>query len=242
VDGIPITTSAHCCPSLEKLKLYGLHPVHFEALIFCLGRSCRLISTLNIVDCTVTSFALRCIAGMEALRDLTLDSSNGVAAVDIVLLVELPLTRLDLNAGKGAASIVLAFPHAPISRTLQRLCIIMGGPDDPTEPTRRISDSRLATALACCPQLIDVALLSKEGVFGRRGVAGLQAMAAGCPLLSSINLPLTVGGLFCVGARCPNLRMCVSRYDIVDLKRICEDLQTLYPKVKWMLGADYGFI
>ena len=70
-------------------------------------------------------------------------------------------------------------------------------------------------------------------VFGREGLEGLQAMAVGCPLLESVSLDLTVDGIHYLATHCPNLKECMPGNKLE--KFVCDDLQTLYPQVEWVI-------
>ena len=78
-----------------------------------------------------------------------------------------------------------------------------------------------------------------ECVFGRNGLAGLQAMAAGCQLLTVVSLHLTVSGIHCLGTsftqlkKCAMLNKCEQGEPAPAGFPSLEELQTQYPAVEW---------
>ena len=75
--------------------------------------------------------------------------------------------------------------------------------------------------------------------FGHNGLSGLEAMAAGCPLLTDLSLQLTASGIHFVGTHFTGLKKC----EVLNKREegaatpagfpSIEELQILYPAITW---------
>ena len=252
-DSLAVST-LHQCRLLENLKLLSLslskqgqlgNEVEFFTRI---GRSCIHLRKLHLSCIDLTEANLRGIAAMEALKDLALLDCGGltvssVAALAVMKLVKLCIDNPQVYGGLPVAnmqSIVGSFVGSNISQTLESFSVKIL---DHTIPP---DDIQVATALASCHQLKSLAvrnLCRATGcVFGRNGLAGLKAMATGCPLLADITLDLTVSGVHYVGTHFANLMKCtVTTYNSKERVSFVpagtpsvKELQTLYPAVEWV--------
>ena len=73
-------------------------------------------------------------------------------------------------------------------------------------------------------------------MFGRNGLDGLQAMAAGCPLLADVALELTISGIHFLGTHFTSGKKCwIFKFSYITKERPSPtELQTLYPAIKWI--------
>ncbi len=134
-----------------------------------------------------------------------------------------------------------SFIGSNISQTLKTLYLKLYDNITP------VDDVQVATALASCVNLEKVTVSAGEEeacVYGSRdSLAGLQAMAVGCPLLEDFCLALTVPALHFLGTHLTNLKKCVMHsrgtYEVLETVPTpegfpsIEELQTLYPAVTW---------
>jgi hypothetical protein len=182
---------------------------------------------------------------MEALKELTLQGCHGLTDAGMAVLATVNLDCLSLRGNNGWSEASLQFfGVSNISQTLESLDLYV------YEHTTPIDDVQVATALASCHNLKKLTIHSFDDgcVFGRSGLDGLQAMATGCPLLTDVELHLTVPGLHYLATHCSNLKYCAVYYNLVaggapppPLAHFrtpegfpsIEELQTLYPAVKW---------
>jgi hypothetical protein len=195
---------------------------------------------------------LRGIAGMETVKELTLEdcvdlTDAGMAVLATMKLVTLCIYERHLDDEYGdddddgdddewIVAFLQSFVGSNISQTLETFRLSVGGNHT------SVDDVQVATALASCHNLKTLSVCCGENdgcVFGCNGLDGLQAMAAGCPLLTEVQLYLTAPGLHCLGTHCTNLRKCfVFNGHMVETSApegfpSIEELQTLYPAVKW---------
>jgi hypothetical protein len=168
-----------------------------------------------------------------------------MVGADIAALATLKLSKLSIEIVRGGdawgEAAMQSFVGSNISQTLKsfRLSVYY-------ETATPIDDVQVATAFASCHNLKKLAIsLGNDDAFmiGRNGLDGLQAMATGCPLLTDVSLPLTIGGIHYLGTHFTHLKTCM-----VDNRRLngartpvgfpsIEELQTLYPAVKWRYKA-----
>ena len=200
--------------------------------------SCPLLRDLDLSKCTLTPSILRNIATMGALTRLQI--SGGVTAEGFAILGTMRLTDLSLRARADdddwtEASVRSLLVDSNLSRTLEALELNDGFTMQP------ISDHQVALALACCPNLktLDVDFQEETCVFGRSGLAGLQAIAAGCPSLALFSLQVTVDGIHSLGTQFPQLKKCWVKNRFSEEGAASpegfpspEELKTLYPTVK----------
>ena len=201
-------------------------------VLTALCQSCPLLEELRLVDTSLDAFDK--IAGMESLRDLDLDHCHGLTDAGMAALAVLRLTNLLKWEGRGNLTEVAlqSFVGANISHTLEDFYLNI-------DSDRLIDDELVATALASCHNLKELQVQWGEDkcTFGRNGLDGLQAMAAGCPLLYTVALYATVPALHCIAAHCSNLKTCTTSLSSDDLR---DDLRTSYPAIEWHfdLGND----
>lgn len=114
-------------------------------------------------------------------------------------------------------------------------------------------DVHMATALASCHNLktLTVDLGHNVCVFGRNGLKSLQALVTGCPLLSDVELHLTVPGIHFLGTHyshqasylethCTHQASCdvlnMSTNEVMTHPQgfsSIEELNAQYPAVRW---------
>jgi hypothetical protein len=174
---------------------------------------------------------------MEALKELSLEWCAGVrgTAAGMAVFATMQLVRLyisELQRDDWTDASLQSFVGSSISQTLESFELSADGDATP------IDDIQIATDLASCHNLktLTVCLGENDCVFGRDGLDGLQAMATGCPLLADIGLYVTLPGLHYLATHFTNLKKCrVFNADpeLEDGFPSIEELQTLYPAVKW---------
>jgi hypothetical protein len=239
-DEDPLIITARSCPLLEELELRSIvfdDEEEAPGIIILTRRHCKHFRTLTLGSCDLSASSLRSIARVETLRELTFYQCSGLTDAGMAELSTMRLVRLSIdehseNNGWSGAS-VLSFVGANISQTLEALDLsVYDGMMAPFD------DDIIATVLASCHHLTSVDIyIGQDGcVFGRNGLAGLQAIARGCPLLAEINLNLTVPGLHYIATHCPNLKKCTCTVDVGDGVR--GQLRMLYPKVQWNFHFD----
>jgi hypothetical protein len=252
-DRLVIAALCQACPLLEELGLSaGMHlnPPLLENLLVDIRANCVNLRCLSLFCCGASDSSLRIVSCMESLKEFRLTDlthrdtdTGGVTDVGIAELAKMRLVDLSITMSSewsGVSEAALqSFVGANISQTLESISI----QGHLMDPDRMIDDVRVATALASCPRLsyVSVDWLVDKCVFGRHSLEGLQAMAAGCPLLSNLSLNVTPRGMKYLGTHCSNLRLCFSTYKFDEGKEgksVDEELQELkksFPKVYWHL-------
>jgi hypothetical protein len=257
-DSLVIIAVHQSCPLLEELQISST-PFNqqqqiagagagADAGVFTLiGRNCKHLRKLELSDCRLSASVLRSIAGMESLKDLTLDECEGVTDADITALAKLKLVKLCISSGlhsvddyEWTEALLQSFVGSNISQTLESFKLSVGTIHGFATP---VDDVQVATALASCHNLTTLTVHLGDGgcLFGRNGLDGLQAIATGCPLLADVILYLTVPGLHYIGTHFTNLKKCnVFTMDDDYTTNTpagypsIEELQTLYPAVDWV--------
>jgi hypothetical protein len=160
----------------------------------------------------------------------------GIAVLATMELVKLCIYLKYVRGYEWTGASLQSFVGSNISHTLESFSLTAYD-----NTTTAIDDVQVATALASCHNLttLDVHLGDDGCVFGSNGFDGLQAMATGCPLLEDVSFLLTVPGLHYVGTHFTNLKKCfvyntsVAGAPTPEGFPSIEELQTLYPAVKW---------
>ena len=237
-DSVAIAT-IHLCPLLEELRLssFAFNPqeqVVGTALFSNINRDCKHFRFLTMVGCDLSSPILRSIAGMDKLKELSLCTCRGLT--EISELTTMNLRCLTVHAKLVPLDISLkSFVGSNISRTLEKFLLYAGR-------GLLIDEIQLATSLASCHNLQTLKLADGDVngyEFGGNGLAGLQAIASGCPLLTSVSLYLTADGIHYLGTHFANLKCCTIYTRINESLQVSDDLpsikklQTLYPAVQW---------
>jgi hypothetical protein len=216
----------------EWEQLEGQQQVPVADIFTLIGRSCKHLRKLHVINCGLSARSLRSIAGMEAVRDLYLDGQDDLTDAGMTALATMRLVSLRVLLN-GELSLD-AFVESNISQTLESFDLSVHQSGTP------VDDVQVALGIASCRSLkkLTVRYGIDDCVFGRNGLDGLQAMAAGCPLLADVYLYLTVPGLHCLGAHFANLKKCRVLSKSSDERKTyppIETLQTLYPAVEWSL-------
>jgi hypothetical protein len=244
-DALVLTSIHQSCPLLEQLDLSCIASNEQDQIagagtyagrdVFThISRHCKHLRKLTLTLFEVSTSILRSIAGMETLKELTLNGGRGLTDTGVAVLATMRLKCLILLVTTGWTDPpMLSFVGSNISHTLETFVVKLGGHGTP------IDDAHIATVLASCHKLKTLRVFNVIGecVFGRSGLDGLQAMAMGCPLLTEAFLSLTVSGIHFLGTHFPNLKWCrVSNNRAGGATEgfpSIEELQTLYPAVKW---------
>ncbi len=221
------------CPSVEEVEFRSLSWDSTDLAVSGLRRNCARLQTLALFMCDPSDSCLRDIAGMEALKELYLDGY--LADEGLAVLATTRLTSLSINGDDLSAACLQPFVGSNISQSLEWFSLVTYNRAEPMD------DVQVATALASCHSLKELSVNWECDcyVFGRNGLEGLQAMATGCPLLASVEMSVTVGGLHFLATHCANLR----KFRVYN-RRVTgapnsegfpsiEELQTLYPAVTW---------
>ena len=180
---------------------------------------------------------LHSIAGMEALKDFTL-SLHTIEGLPGAELASMKLERLCLQCSvlDSAGLLHSLFSGSTISQTLVTFEMRAYNITTP------IDDDQVAVALASCHNLKKLFVNLGEDIclFGRNGLAGLQAMATGCPLLADVFLNLSASAVHYVGTHFTNLTKCAFYKNRAAAAPTpsesfpsVEELRTLYPEVEW---------
>jgi hypothetical protein len=243
-DSLIITAVCQSCPLLEELNLWGFsssqqaHIAGADTVVGIINRNCKHLHKLIFSYCKLPASILRSIAGMESLKELEFFHCEGLTEAGMAVLATMKLESL-FNCGSTqlTEACIQSFIGSNISQTLETFHVTAGNNGMPP-----IDDVQVATALASCRNLKALVIYKEEDgcVFGRHGLDGLQAMATGCPLLADVSLFLTAAGLHYLGTHCTNLKKCDVLNRLVAGAPITperfpsiEELQTLYPAVKW---------
>ena len=230
VQGSPFLAAVRqSCPLLEVLHLLEITFNQSTDILTLIRHHCTHIRTLVLRRCDLFPSIFQSIAGMTALRDLTLTSCSSVTDSGIAVLATMKLQSLSIDVdNRLTGSCMQSLTGSHISQTLEKFSLYAF---DRTNPP--IDDVQMSTALASCHKLktLDV-YFARPGacVFGRRSLVGL---AAGCPLLADASLELTDGGIHYLGSHCANLKKC-KVFDRHSRSTISiKELQALYPAVSW---------
>jgi hypothetical protein len=246
-----VLKAVHQCPLLQELRLWWFSFNQQEqgqiADTFTLiNRNRNDLCKLTLDCCDLSASTLRTITRMENLDELELEQCRGLTGAGISLLATMNLVTLSVNEYDGedgtyesflwTEAHLQPFEGSNISQTLETFQLI--GYDN----TTLVDDVQVATALASCHNLktLHAECGPQRGcVFGRNGLEGLQAIATGCPLLADVSILVTVPGLHYLATHFPNLKKCrvlnshVARAPTPEGFPSIEELQTLYPAVKW---------
>ncbi len=224
------------CPLLEELQLSC---VSFNQQMQAAGagsftnisRNCKQLRKLSVFRGELSVSILRSIAGIEALKELTLTTCDGLTDADMSVLATMTLEKLIIDSDKHfdwTAASLQPFVGSNISQTLETFHL------SAYSNTTPIDDFQVATALASCHNLKELKVYGGTDacVLGRSGLDGLQAMVTGCPLLTDMFVSLTVSGIHCLGTHLTNLKKCriFNRFTIKEFPSD-KELQTLYPGV-----------
>jgi hypothetical protein len=240
-DRLVLTALLPSCPLLEELELVSLSLVAAEAFFTGLGRTRTQIRKMRLHCCRLSESILRSIAGVETLKDLDLDCCQGLTDAGVAALGVLKLTRLSILdtwgdivtfGGSGltrsltpAAFVSLTGAGADVSRTLEALCIRI-------EATPVVDADQLASAVASCPLLKTLSIgwghdrdRAEDRMFG---LEGLQAIVAGCPLLTDVSLRLDRLRCEYPATHCLDLKKCIPSSFLPDAA-----MRGKYPNIKW---------
>jgi hypothetical protein len=269
---VSLTGDALRSVNLEQLLPYGhlFHELEFR----CEGQPAEFEQAVSklLVTCSnprklcckesddeqdslfLSSSMLRGIAGMDTLKELTLEGCVDLTdAAGITVLATMKLVKLciyerhlddeydddddddDGDDDEWAVAFLQSFVGSNISQTLETFKLSASGKNTV------VDDVQVAMALASCRNLkaLVVCCGNEACVFGRNGLDGLQAMAAGCPLLADAFLYVTVPGLHYLGTHFTSLKKCLvlnghtTETSAPEGFPSIEELQTLYPAVKW---------
>jgi hypothetical protein len=233
---LAMTALYQSCPLLEVVELKSfLSTSTLNAVISGLSRNCSLIHKLKLYNCKLSDSSLRDIAGMEALKDMSMFYCSGVMDAGMAVLATTRLTILSVHSHSLTAACLQSFVGSNISHTLESFELAIYKHMTP------IDDVHVATALASCRNLKKLIMHMGHDacVFGRNGLDGLQAMATGCPSLTDLKVCLTATGLSYLGTHCANLKTCFA-FNRCELGAPTSEgfpsiaeLQTLYPAVEW---------
>jgi hypothetical protein len=146
---------AQSFPSLQNLTLVGFtDDAALRSVLDGIVLNCKHFSTLRLLWCKLSesSASLRCIAGMEGLRDLSLENCTDLTDAGIASLATLRLTRLELTEWERvsrltAASLQSFVVGANICQTLESLSINL------LDTHRAIDAAKVAAALDSCHKL-----------------------------------------------------------------------------------------
>jgi hypothetical protein len=232
-------------PLLEELsfsfKQQDEEQIAGPAIFPLISRSCKHLRKLSLNSCELSAASLLFIAGMESLQELTFEECEGLTDAGMAVLSTMRLASLSIDDfhGSGWADTSLqSLAGSNISQTVESLDL------SGYLSTTPMDDVQIAIALASCHNLKTLSMKwgwgeGEDGcVFGRNGLDGLQAMAAGCPLLADITLYVTLSGLHYLGTHLTNLKKCGVLYR-PETERppagfpSIEELQTLYPAIEW---------
>ena len=207
-DALAVST-LHQCPLLEELDLSSFFPLPDSFTL--ISRNCKHLHKLSISCATIPAANLRDIAALEALKELSFYSCEGLTVSGMATLATMRLSELSIHDPQDDDNLPLAslqsignsFVGSTISQTLESFTL--SGYPDATAP---LDDVQLAKDLAACRHLkkLDVGVDGDGCVFGENGLAGLEALAAGCPLLTDISLSLTVDGKSFLRTHIANLK------------------------------------
>ena len=242
-DGLVLVAIHRSCPSLEALVLESFHHIIDADTFTRIGRNCPHLCTLTLgTTFELSEFSIRAITGMQALTDLRLLCCYGLTDAGMALLATMKLERLSVLLSDQLTDASLqSFIESNISQTLEDFSVLLFG------DTILFNDVEVALAMASCHKLRRLFMSSRPGavyVFGHNGLAGLQAMATGCPLLSDVSLYLTVSGMHYIGTHFTSLKNCemLKRRDegaaTPEGFPSVEELRTLYPAVDWAYSDD----
>ena len=239
-DGVQdslVVTAIHQCPMLEELHLSFLQKQVLDVDGFInVSRNCRNVHTLEMFGCCLSTAALRNIAVMHALKELTLTNCEELIDTDLAELAVAKLSKLVIAnianySFELTASSLAVLVGSGLSQTLVSFELSAFGTRVP------VDDAQVAFTLASCHKLKTLKVVSRRGgcLFGRNGLEGLQAMAAGCPLLENVSFELTASGMHYVGTHFTSVKKCsIVKYDSVRKDRPSPtELRTLYPAIKW---------
>jgi hypothetical protein len=246
-DSLFLTAIYQSCPLLEELHLLSfafnqqeLGQIAGAGIFTLINHHCKHLRKLVLLFCELPVSILPTIAGIESLKELVLCSCNGLDDAGTAVLATTRVESLHIfGSSLFAESALQSFVGSNISQTLETFHLSVDG-DQPS----LIDDVQVATALASCRNLkkLTVDWRNDGCVYGRNGLDGLQAMAAGCPLLADVCLYLTAHGLHYLGTHFTNLEKCtvlnrrVTGAPTPEGFPSIEELQTLYPAVKWEYG------
>jgi hypothetical protein len=239
-DRLVLSTLCQSCPLLEELKVTGLLHLAADELLAALPRHCKHLRVLKLVSSRPSQSALRAVAGLESLKELTLESCYDLVGGDLAPFAAAKLTKLCLEAYfvGGHFDFVLfnsttgdsPLSAANITRTLEhfRLEVVTDG---------EVDTGRVGASLATCPRLKTLHVeWGDNGDNCMLGVEALQVIVTGCPLLADVALSLTASECAWLAAHCPHLKKCRSLSGFgADASAKQGELQTLYPHVEWDL-------
>ena len=248
-DCLALTTLSQSCVLLEDLLLEGFSFIEQEQQahganvnIFMNRNNCRHLRKLILVNCELSAPALQNIAGLETLLELEFRRCDGFTWADMSILATMKLFNLSIvscHIDLLTESFVQSFVGSDISQTLESFSLV-------SYNAAPIDDVQFATALASCHKLTKLTVRSGSGKcrFGRSGLAGLEAMAAGCPLLADVSMQLTVGGIHYIGTHFGSLKKCIVSTTQAVMEGsptpeqfpTVQDLHTLYPAVAWIIS------
>jgi hypothetical protein len=235
-----LVVALQSCPLLEEFNLWsvtfddqeGQLPV---ADIFRLiNRQCSHFRALWLGNCILSESILRSISAVETLQELMLDDCGGLTNAGVAVMTTMKLTKLSItehgefDAWTGEA--LRSFVGSNISQTLQSFELAIYDGMIPL-----IDVDVVATALASCHNLTSVDVYigdNDEFLFGRNGVGCLQAMTTGCPLLTDVQLQLTIIGLSYIATHWSNLKRCTVEANV------SKRLQALYPAIEWIFDDE----
>ena len=232
-DSLVLSAIHQSCPLLEELDLSAFSFAYADGFAL-ITRKCKHIRTLQFAHSHVSPSIVRSIAHMEAINDLAFNECKGLTDVEMAMIVTMRLKELCFFNCKNLIDVSRqSFVGSNISRTLESFALI-----NSNFTTSSVDDIQLAISLASCHNLKKIFVRSSNPwVFGSSGLEGLEALAAGCPLLAEVYLDLTDSGIHYLAAHCANLKTCMvfnRRADSISPVSVSfDDLRTLYPAVEW---------
>ena len=237
---VMVWTAICHCPLLTVLRIINSlpnqedHRIRIADLFGHISRSCRHLRDLSLDSCRIPISILQSVAGMENLRTLSVADFDGLPDAGMAVLATTRLEILSFATDKCSADVSLqSLVGSNISQTLVILVVLSTGSDP------LVDDVRLATALASCHNLKTLRVYYESCLFGSEG---LQAVAAGCPLLKDVSLYFTVEGIHYLGEHVASLQQvaacngCARGSHTPAGFPSVQKLQTLYPAVKWVYG------
>jgi hypothetical protein len=243
-DSVVMTALQSSCPLLEELQLQSVSlnqqlsagPVLFIPT----NRNCKHLRKLTLFSCDVASgSAIQRIAEIESLKELKLYNCGGLSDADLAVLATMSLVDLTLRDPESStwrSSSLQCFVGSNLSQTLEFFHLQVWRILPP------IDDVEVDTALASCHNLKKLTVNWGNDiwgcVFGRDDLDGLQAMAAGCPLLTEVNFRLSPDGMYYIAEHFVNLKKCNSHLPAELHYAVSSDLKTLYPAIEWDIHYD----
>lgn len=239
-DSLVLFTVFRSCPLLEQLDLSLFRRDSFNPQVAIPSRlGCQRLYKLTLWHSVMSTTMLRIITGMEMLKELVLSHCEELSDATMAILATTNLVKLSIDDSNWmtwtwTASALQPFVGSSISQTLEVFSLSF-------LVRSRIDDVQVAMVFASCHNLTSLSIETDPDncLFGRGGLAGLQAMATGCPLLTDIALRMSDEGMQYIARHFPNLKRFTTTVEDDDLvDRVRDDLRNLNPVVEWKFVVD----